>query len=88
LGGISREFSSIPVTRRRYRQRAENRDARFAPKNGQKPWRGLRALALEFKRRGSDGYVWVFSDSPFDGAFGELEEYLERGLFTPDIITP
>jgi hypothetical protein len=32
------EFSSIPVTRRRYPDNAQkNRDAQFAPKNGQKP---------------------------------------------------
>jgi hypothetical protein len=34
LGGISREFSSIPVTRRRYPDNEQkNRDAQ-APKNG------------------------------------------------------
>jgi len=38
LGGISREFSSIPVTRRRHPDNEQkNRDAQFAPKNGQKP---------------------------------------------------
>jgi hypothetical protein len=37
LGGISGEFSSIPVTRRRYRYNEQkNRGAQFAPKNGQK----------------------------------------------------
>jgi hypothetical protein len=39
-------------------------------------WRALRAVAEEFKRRGSDGYAWVFSDSPFEGTFGELDEHL------------
>ena len=35
------EFSSIPVTRRRYPDNEQkNRDARFASKNGQKPNRG------------------------------------------------
>jgi hypothetical protein len=34
----AREFSSIPVTRGRYPDNEQkNRDARFAPKNGQKP---------------------------------------------------
>jgi hypothetical protein len=38
LGGNSREFSSIPVTRRRHPDNEQkNRDAQFAPKNGQKP---------------------------------------------------
>jgi hypothetical protein len=36
MGGISGEFSSIPVTRKRYR---DNRDAQFASENGQKPSR-------------------------------------------------
>ena len=35
MGGISREFSSIPVTRRRHSDNEQkNRDAQFAPKNG------------------------------------------------------
>jgi hypothetical protein len=51
-------------------------------------WRGLRAIALEFKRRDSDGFVWVFSDSPFEGAFENLEDHLEKGVVNPDIITP
>jgi lipoprotein-anchoring transpeptidase ErfK/SrfK len=38
LGGIRREFSGIPVTRRRYPDSEQtNRDAQLAPKNGQKP---------------------------------------------------
>jgi hypothetical protein len=38
LGGISGEFSSIPVTRRRHPDNEQkNRDAQSAPKNGQKP---------------------------------------------------
>src|SRR6266516_2490313 len=38
LGGFSREFSSIPVTRRRHPDNEQkNRDAQCAPKNGQKP---------------------------------------------------
>jgi hypothetical protein len=46
LGGISREFSSIPVTRRRYPDNEQkNRDAQFAPKKWPaaqaEPWPGL-----------------------------------------------
>jgi hypothetical protein len=38
LGGISGEFSSIPVTRGRHPDNEQKkRDAQFAPKNGQKP---------------------------------------------------
>jgi hypothetical protein len=51
-------------------------------------FRALRIIAQEFKRRGSDECAWVFKENPFDGVFGELEEHLERGGITPDIITP
>lgn len=49
-------------------------------------WRGMRAVAEEFRRRGINH--WISSAQPFDGAFGDLEEYLIRGVVTPDIITP
>jgi hypothetical protein len=51
-------------------------------------WRGLLAVAHEFRRRGSDSFVWVFSDVPFKGAFENLDEHLDKGVVTPDIITP
>jgi hypothetical protein len=51
-------------------------------------WRGLLAIAHEFRRRGSDGFVWVFSDSPFKGAIENLDDHLNKGVVTPDIITP
>jgi hypothetical protein len=51
-------------------------------------FRALRVIAQEFRRRGSDECSWVFKESLFDGVFGELEEHLEQGGITPDIITP
>jgi hypothetical protein len=52
LGGISREFSSIPVTRRRYPDDEQrNRDAQFAPKNGQKPSRAGPAYTSSAQER-------------------------------------
>jgi hypothetical protein len=51
-------------------------------------WRGMRAVAEEFRRRGSSGHEWILSAQPFDGALGDLEEYLIKGANIPDIITP
>jgi len=51
-------------------------------------YRALRVIAQEFKRRGSEECAWVFKEKPFDGVFGDLEEHLEQGGITPDIITP
>jgi len=51
-------------------------------------FRALHVIAQEFKRRGREDCAWVFKESPFDGVFGKLEEHLEQGGITPDIITP
>jgi hypothetical protein len=51
-------------------------------------WRGMRAVAEEFRRRGSNGHEWVFSAQPFEGSLGDLEDYLIRGVITPNVITP
>ena len=51
-------------------------------------WRGMRAVAEEFRRRGSSGHEWILSAQPFDGALGDPEEYLIKGANIPDIITP
>src|SRR5262249_26575517 len=64
----AREFSSIPVTRRRYRYNEQkNRDAQFAPKNGQKPKpSGWPAYTSSAHRKGETilrGWV-VFSAAP------------------------
>jgi len=40
-------------------------------------WRGMRAVAEEFRRRGSKGHEWIFASQPFDGALGDLEDYLK-----------
>jgi hypothetical protein len=61
LGGISSEFSSIPVTRRRYSDNEQkNRDAQFAPKNGQKPKpskEGLRSWELDLPDVAVEGMI-------------------------------
>jgi hypothetical protein len=64
LGGISSEFSSIPVTRRRYSDNEQkNRDAQFALKNGQKPKpRVTQPIAGRQKRSPAAGVV--FSPPP------------------------
>jgi hypothetical protein len=54
LGGISSEFSSIPVTRRRYLDNErKNRDAQFAPKKARSPSRaGGRRARLQLTGKG------------------------------------
>src|SRR5260370_32854616 len=60
LGGISREFSSIPVTRKRHPDNEQkNRDAQFAPKNGQKPSGAVtRAITQEGRNHPRGGGIF------------------------------
>jgi hypothetical protein len=76
LGGISSEFSSIPVTSRRYPDNEQkNSDPQFAPKNGQKPKPSMtRPIAGRQKPSPAAAVVFLLSERlPGKGSIARVE---------------